>query len=150
MQIDFHFYITLFLLIFARTSLIPVRWHYLTVVRAFNDIYREFRCLGMNFWIIRKPQWENGVLYKHRQRGPPHLPEFLSVLDYYFFDAVKIPRVTVWCDNESSDFRTEATGHSNHKGKPTVCMIFELTVGFETNMQKNTERKELTRTSYPD
>ena len=62
---------------------------------------------------------------------------------------MKIPGVTVYCDIESSDFHTPSVITGNEKRpdivimKEKLCMILELTVGFETNMQKNTERKEL-------
>ena len=59
----------------------------------------------------------------------------------------KIPGVTVYCDIESSEFHTPSVITGDEKRpdiviiKENLCMILELTVGFETNMQKNTERK---------
>ena len=60
----------------------------------------------------------------------------------------KIPGVTVYCDIENSEFHTPSVITGDEKRpdiviiKENVCMILELTVGFETNTQKNTERKE--------
>ena len=59
----------------------------------------------------------------------------------------KIPGVTVYCDIENSEFLTPSVITGDEKRpdivvvKEKLCMILELTVGFETNIQKNTERK---------
>ena len=60
----------------------------------------------------------------------------------------KIPGVTVYGDLENSEFQTPSVVTGDEKRpdivivKENLCMILELTVGFETNMKKNTERKE--------
>ena len=59
----------------------------------------------------------------------------------------KIPGVIMYCDIENSEFHTPSviTGDEMRPDivviKGDLCMILELTVGFETNMKKNTERK---------
>ena len=59
----------------------------------------------------------------------------------------KIPGVTVYCDIENSEFHTPSVITGDEKRpdivvvKEDLCMVLELTVGFETNMKKNTERK---------
>ena len=59
----------------------------------------------------------------------------------------KIPGVTVYCDIDNAEFQTPCviTGDEMRPDivviKEDLCMILELTVGFETNMKKNMERK---------
>ena len=59
----------------------------------------------------------------------------------------KIPTVKVYCDVNDSEFLTPSviTGDEERPDiviiKDKKCMILELTVGFETNMEKNSKRK---------
>ena len=60
----------------------------------------------------------------------------------------KIPDVKVYCDVENTEFLTPAikTGDSERPDivviKDKECKVLELTVGFETNILKNSERKK--------
>ena len=59
----------------------------------------------------------------------------------------KIPGVIVYCDVNNAEFQTTSviTGDDKRPDiviiKEKVCMVLELTVGFETNMLKNSKRK---------
>ena len=59
----------------------------------------------------------------------------------------KIPGVKVYCDVENAEFVTPSiiTGDRERPDivviKEKVCKVIELTVGFETNILKNSERK---------
>ena len=65
----------------------------------------------------------------------------------------KIQGVKVYCDVPGSDFQNPSviTGDVERPDivfiKEKVCFVLELTVGFETNIQKNSERK---RNKYAD
>ena len=59
----------------------------------------------------------------------------------------KIPGVTVYCGIDNVVFQTPSiiTGDEKRPDivivKGNLCMIFELTVGFETNLRRNSDRK---------
>ena len=65
----------------------------------------------------------------------------------------KIPDIKVYCDIENTEFQTPSVITGDEKRPDIVaikhnrCMVLELTVGFETNIEKNTERK---RASYDE
>ena len=65
----------------------------------------------------------------------------------------KIPDIKMYCDVENSEFQTPSIITGDEKRPDIVaikdnrCMILELTVGFETNIEKNIERK---RASYEE
>ena len=59
----------------------------------------------------------------------------------------KIPGVTVYCDVSDSEFQNPSviTGDAKRPDiviiKERECKVLELTVGFETNLKKNSDRK---------
>ena len=59
----------------------------------------------------------------------------------------KLQGVKVYCDVNNSEFQTPSVITGNNKRpdivvlKDKTCMILELTVGFETNILKNSKRK---------
>ena len=60
----------------------------------------------------------------------------------------KIPGVTVYCDVSDSEFQNPSviTGDAKRPDiviiKERECKVLELTVGFETNLKKNSDRKQ--------
>ena len=56
-------------------------------------------------------------------------------------------RFKFYCDVDNSEFQTPSiiTGNKNRSDivilKGNLCLILELTVGFETNLRRNSERK---------